>query len=156
MSTDMHKNGHAAGPEPVHADVSFEGSDVSTRPIYFYFVVLTVAVVAAFVACVFVLRSTTNFASESYTPPPPSREMLEKRHETPTQMEPRLQGVPGNEMDPQRDRREKVATDLAANEKLDWVDKNAGIAQIPVKDAMKIIAEKGIPAVAAPTAEKKK
>jgi hypothetical protein len=70
--------------------------------------------------------------------------------------EPRLQGVPGHENDPQKDLREKLKTDQDANEKLEWLDKNAGIAQIPVKDAMKIIAEKGLPAASAPPAEKKK
>jgi hypothetical protein len=45
---------------------------------------------------------------------------------------------------------------MDANEKLEWLDKNAGLAQIPVKEAMKIIAEKGLPAVSGPPAEKKK
>jgi hypothetical protein len=155
MSTDLHKNGHAAGNDPVHVDVSFEGSDVSTRPIYFYFLVLALAVIATFVVCVYVLRFTTNFASDSYAPPPPSRAMYEKQHDM-MPPEPRLQGMLGHENDPQQDRRDKITSDTKANEKLEWVDKNAGVAQIPVKDAMKIIAEKGIPAVTAPPAEKKK
>jgi hypothetical protein len=73
--------------------------------------------------------------------------------------EPRLQGVPGHDADPQRDLRGKLRADTEANEKLEWIDKNAGIAQIPVKDAMRIIAEKGLPGTptAAPlSAEKKK
>jgi hypothetical protein len=67
--------------------------------------------------------------------------------------------VPGHETDPQQDRRDKVRADTEANEKYGWVDQGAGIAQIPVKEAMKIIAQKGMPAVTAPaappTAEKK-
>jgi len=40
---------------------------------------------------------------------------------------------------------------------LAWVDKDKGIAQIPVADAMKIIAQKGaVPAAPAAVAEKKK
>ena len=70
--------------------------------------------------------------------------------------EPRLQGVPGHPNDPQKDLREKLQADMAANEKLEWIDKNAGIAQIPVKEAMKIIAEKGLPTATAPPAENKK
>jgi len=46
--------------------------------------------------------------------------------------------------------------DAEANEKAGWLDQNAGIAQIPVADAMKIIAEKGLPAAAVAPAEKKK
>ena len=45
---------------------------------------------------------------------------------------------------------------MAANEKLEWIDKNAGIAQIPVKEAMKIIAQKGLPAATAPLGGNKK
>ncbi len=70
--------------------------------------------------------------------------------------EPRLQGVPGHQTDPQADLRKKNQEDSEANEKLDWIDRSSGIAQIPVKDAMKIIAEKGLPAGPAPATEKKK
>jgi len=70
--------------------------------------------------------------------------------------EPMLQGVPGHTTDPQQDLRNKLAADEAENEKLEWIDKQAGIAQIPVEDAMKIIVTKGLPAVPAPPAEKKK
>jgi len=65
-----------------------------------------------------------------------------------------MQGMPGHLTDPQHDMREKVEADTKANNELGWVDKNAGIAQIPVKDAMKLIVEKGMPAVGAPTEKK--
>jgi hypothetical protein len=67
-----------------------------------------------------------------------------------------LQGIPGHTSDPQLDLREKRETDQAANEKLDWINKQAGIAQIPVDEAMKIIVSKGLPPVATPAVEKKK
>ncbi len=70
--------------------------------------------------------------------------------------EPRLQGVPGHSTDPQSDLREKMREDSEENEKAGWVDQTNGIAQIPVEDAMKIIAEKGLPAASTPPAEKKK
>jgi hypothetical protein len=69
--------------------------------------------------------------------------------------EPRLQGVPGHGNDPQADLREKVRLDTEANEKAGWIDQDAGIAQIPVKDAMKVIAEKGLPGAPA-SADKNK
>ena len=56
--------------------------------------------------------------------------------------------------DPQLDMRTKVEADTKANNELGWADKNAGIAQIPVKDAMKIIVEKGLPAISAPVEKK--
>jgi hypothetical protein len=69
--------------------------------------------------------------------------------------EPRLQGVPGHDTDPQEDHRQKVRADNEANEKYGWVDQNAGIAQIPVKEAMKIIAQKGLPGTPSAAPEKK-
>jgi hypothetical protein len=156
MSTESHPPGHApgsaSGNAPRHADVSFEERDIKTGTIYWYLFALGLATAAALIICIFILRFTSNLAASSEAPPPPSREA--NRKELPP--EPRLQGVPGHESDPQRDLREKLKADSAANEKLEWIDKNAGVAQIPVKDAMKIIAEKGLPALSAPPAEKKK
>jgi len=156
MTTNPRQTGLAAGDEPRHEDVSFEKHDVSVRAIYGYLVVLTLAVIAAFVACVFILRSTTNFAEESYAPVPPSRAGLGQDYHT-LPPEPRLQGVPGHEKDAQQDRRDKSQDDTEANEKLAWLDRNTGIVQIPVADAMKIIVERGLPSTASPsTGEKKK
>ena len=57
---------------------------------------------------------------------------------------------------PLLDLREKMREDTEANEKAGWIDQTTGVAQIPVEDAMKIIAEKGLPAASAPPAENKK
>ena len=82
-----------------------------------------------------------------------SRQQLDNQQLPP---EPRLQGVPGHLSDPQQEMRNKIQADTAANETYAWVDKEKGIAQIPVSEAMKIIAEKGaVPAPAAPAPEKK-
>jgi hypothetical protein len=94
-------------------------------------------------------------AAESDTPPPPVREEMGKDYLT-MPPEPRLQGVPGHRTDPQYDLREKMREDAEANEQAGWIDQSAGIAQIPVEDAMKIIAEKGLPAASTPPVEKKK
>jgi len=151
MSTESHNTGQ----EPRHTDVSFEERDIKASTIYGYLFALAVAVVASFLLCVYILRFTLNFAASSETPPPPSREALGKDFRM-LPPEPRLQGVPGHQTDPQADLRQKNQEDAAANEKLEWIDKAAGVAQIPVKDAMKIVAEKGLPAGPAPAAEKKK
>jgi hypothetical protein len=151
MSTESQNTGQ----EPRNTDVSFEERDVNARSIYGYLFALGLAVVAALLICTYILRFTLNYASSTDTPPPPSRESLGKdfRQLPP---EPRLQGVPGHETDPQADLRKKTEADTEANEKLEWIDKSSGIAQIPVKDAMKIIAEKGLAAAPAPAMEKKK
>jgi hypothetical protein len=155
MSTETHKQGHDAGVAPRHADVSFEERDVKAGTIYGYLFALGLAVVVALLVCVYILRFTANFAASSDAPPPPSREALGRDYRT-LPPEPRLQGVPGHGTDPQQDMRDKLKSDNEANEQTRWVDQSAGIAQIPVKDAMKIIAEKGLPAASTPPAEKKK
>ena len=151
MSTESQNTGQ----EPRNADVSFEERDIKAETIYGYLFALGLAVVAALVISIYVFRFTLNYAASTDTPPPPSREALGKDfRELPP--EPRLQGVPGHETDPQADLRKKIQQDSEANEKLEWIDKSSGVAQIPVKDAMKIIAEKGLTAAPAPAAEKKK
>jgi hypothetical protein len=152
MSTEHPKSSHGADGAPHHSDVSFEERDIKVGTIYWYLVALGMATVAALVICIFILHFTSHLAVSSDIAPPPSREALGKDFPP----EPRLQGVPGHESDPQKDLRQKVKADIDANEKLQWIDKNAGIAQIPVEDAMKIIAEKGLPGTSAPPAEKKK
>ena len=151
MSTESHNTGQ----EPRHTDVSFEERDIKVGTIYGYLFALSAAVVVSALICVYILRFTLNFAASTDTPPPPSREALGKDYRM-MPPEPRLQGVPGHQTDPQADLRKKIQEDSEANEKLDWIDRSSGIAQIPVKDAMKIIAEKGLPAGPAPATEKKK
>src|SRR6266705_166120 len=99
MSTESHNTGQ----EPRHTDVSFEERDIKASTIYGYLFALGVAVVAAAVICVYILRFTTNFMSSFDTPPPPSRAALGKDYRM-MPPEPRLQGVPGHESDPQADR----------------------------------------------------
>jgi hypothetical protein len=150
MSTESYNTGQ----EPRHTDVSFEEQDIKASTIYGYLFALGIAVVASLLICIYILRFTSNLVASSDTPPPPSREALGKDYrELPP--EPRLQGVPGHETDPQADLRKKTQEDTEANEKLEWIDKSSGIAQIPVKDAMKIVAEKGLSVAPAPAAEKK-
>ena len=152
MSTERHSGSHETHGAPRHSDVSFEERDIKVGTIYWYLIALGLATVAALIICIFVYRFTSSFAASSDVSPPPSRAALGKDFPP----EPRLQGVPGHEFDAQKDLRYKLKADIDANEKLGWIDKNAGIAQIPVKDAMRIIAEKGLPSSSATSAEKKK
>jgi hypothetical protein len=146
MSTEMHNTAHGAGAEPRNTDVSFEKADVQVTTIYWYLGALAIAVMLSYVVCVFVLRLTTKIAVEFDTPPPMIRQEMGSAYEA-LPPEPRLQGVPGHVTDPQTDLRRKLQADTAANEKYGWIDQSSGIAQIPVQDAMKIIAEKGLPAI---------
>lgn len=153
MSTDLHHRAHAHGELPRHQDVSSEKRDVKVRTIYAYLIVLGLAVGASFLVCVYILRFTQHYVQQSDSPVMPARAAMGSDYHT-MPPEPRLQGVPGHDTDPQQDRRDKIRADTEANEKYGWVDQNSGIAQIPVKEAMKIIAEKGLPGASAP--EKKR
>jgi hypothetical protein len=167
-TTDPHKSssgpvvhGHAShgghagdGELPHHDTVSYEPRDVQVRSIYWYLIALTISVAASFFLCIYILRYTERFVAR-YDPPmmPARAAMGPDYHVLPP--EPRLQGVPGHEVDPQQDHRDKVRADNEANEKYGWVDQSAGIAQIPVKEAMKIIAQKGLSGATSAAPEKK-
>jgi hypothetical protein len=155
MSTESHNSAYNSGGLPEHDTVTFETRDVKARTIYIYLTVLAIAVILSYLVCVFILRATTKLAMESDTPPPSVRQEMGKDYLT-MPPEPRLQGVPGHGTDPQSDLREKMREDREANETAGWIDQTNGIAQISVEDAMKIIAEKGLPAASTPPAEKKK
>ena len=149
MSTEHHNHGQTNGERPQHADVSFEATDVRSSPIFKFLTYLGITVIASFILSIGIYKGLKNYWTSSYEAPAPMRDA--GQYFPP---EPRMQGMPGHLSDPQHDMREKVEADTKANNELGWVDKNAGIAQIPVKDAMKLIVEKGLPAVSAP-AEKK-
>ena len=152
MSTDMHNSAHATGNPPVHKDVSFEPRDLSPGIIIRYLVYLAIVTGISLLICLYVYRYTTNLTVQQDRQTAPVKRNVRAIYPP----EPRLQGVPGHETDPQQDLRNKMKADAEANEQLQWIDQKNGIAQIPVEDAMKIIAEKGLPAVPAPPAEKQK
>ena len=47
---------------------------------------------------------------------------------------------------PQQDMRELRARQEAQLERYEWVNKEAGIARVPIEDAMRIVVERGLPA----------
>jgi hypothetical protein len=164
MSTDPHHSRPVDGQLPYNETVSYEKRDVEVRTIYWYLIVLAISVAACFFVSIYILKYTKSFVSENDPARIPAREAMGPNYHT-MPPEPRLQGVPGHETDPQQDRRDKVTADTAANEKYGWIDQKAGVAQIPVSEAMKMIAEKGLSgpvatpekkaAASAPAAEKK-
>ena len=156
MSTDPHSSNN--GNLPVHDDVSFEERDISIPSVAWSLFYLAVTVIVSLVICVYFFKFSTGFVSGSDTPRPMVRQNMTKTDEMNMSMppEPRLQGVPGHISDAQQDMRDKVAADTAENERSGWVDEKAGIAKISVKDAMKIIAEKGLPGAAPAAAPEQK
>ena len=152
MSTEHDNSGHAEFRLPLHEDVAFEPKDVQTRPIFKFLTGLAIVIVLSYGATWIIYKGLLSYWTNSYEPPPPSRAQLGLIYPP----EPRLQGMPGHMDDPQQEWRQKLAADKAANEKLAWIDQKDGVAQIPVKEAMKIIAEKGLPVVTPPPAAGKK
>jgi hypothetical protein len=151
MSTKHHNPEHSHERSLRHADVSFEAKDINTRTILKYLLALALCVMVSFAACIYVFRAASEAAVDSERQLPPSHRNVGAT----LPPEPRLQGVPGHPTDPQLDLRNKIKEDTEANQELGYVDKQAGIARIPVEEAVKIIVSKGWPAPA-PEAEKKR
>src|SRR5271163_3364880 len=135
MSTEHHNTGHGAsahgaGGEPHHDTVAYESRDVQVRTIYWYLFSLAVATILAFASAVYILRFTTKMVADADAPMLPMRKAMteQQKVEQAYPPEPRLQGVPGHESDPQQDLREKLRADNQANDQLHWIDQNAGIA----------------------------
>jgi len=155
MSTEKYR-GHDAKGAPVNSDVTFEPRDIDIGTIARYLVYLALTILIALVICVPVLSVLTKYVAEQDTAMPAIRAAMTQKQRDEQQLppRPRLQGVPGSTNDPQQDLRDRIERDTKANETFAWVDKEKGIAQIPVADAMKIIAETG--AVPAAPTEKKR
>ena len=151
MSTEHLSHGQMQNGRPVHPDVSFEKTDVRTSPILKFLVSLGILIILSYALVYGIYRGLKGYWADSYSPPLPS-----SIGAAPTMPpEPRMQGMPGHLVDPQQDMRGKTKADIDANNQLGWVDQKAGIARIPVQDAMQLIVEKGLPAIATPPAEKK-
>jgi hypothetical protein len=151
MSTDPKKSGHGGVQRPLHDDVSFETQDVKSSPIVKFLVFLGIVVVLSYFMVLGVYKGLTKYWASTYSQNPPSHQ-----GSGPTMPpEPRLQGMPGHLTDPQEDWRNMLKVDTEANNQLGWVDEKAGVARIPVKDAMDLIVEKGLPALPLVPADKK-
>jgi hypothetical protein len=148
MSTEQHKN---SDQDPVHKDISFEKKDIHIPWLMKFLAGMGAFLVASYYLCwviygVYLGRERrTDAATEQAQPASPVK-----------LPEPFLQGVPGHETDPQQDLRDMRARERNNLSQTRWVDEKAGIAEIPVEEAMKMIAEKGLPAAPAAAAGKKK
>jgi len=151
VSTEKHNSSPAAGG-PVHHDVAFDPRDIRPSSVLAFLFYLAVSVAVTLLVCwgVWSYLTARNQASEQPLPPVRANATM------PYPPEPRLQGSMMHPTDAQQDMRNKLAQDAAALQQTRWVDQKSGVAQIPIEEAMKIIAEKGLPAwTAKPVKEKK-
>jgi hypothetical protein len=145
MNTEHHKQHQGGAGIPQHDNVAFEPRDVQTSTILKLLAYLGVAIILSYVLTTGIYRGLTSFWNDRYTVPPPSRGDSGPTYPP----SPRLQGLPGSLTEPQDDWRNMVKAAATANNTLGWVDEKNGVAQIPVKDAMDLIVEKGLPVFAA-------
>jgi hypothetical protein len=144
MNTKGHDS-HQKDGAPFHQTVTFEPRDINVGTVVKQLIYLAITIAIALAICVPILHFLTKVSAENDTPLPPVRATMHMEDCTNVNAfppEPRLQGVPCHENDPQQDLREKIAADEAANESVGWVDKASGVAKIPVKDAMRIVVER--------------
>lgn len=80
-------------------------------------------------------------AREANAEPPPSR--LSKTMEQKLPPEPRLQGLPGHEIEPLKEMKTLRSNDRATLESYGWVDQKAGVVRIPISRAMELVVERG-------------
>jgi hypothetical protein len=78
---------------------------------------------------------------EIKTEPPPSK--LVRSPEELLPPEPRLQGVPGHETDPQEDLKRMRQREEGLLESYGWIDRQSGIVRIPIQRAKKLLLERG-------------
>lgn len=119
--------------------IDYERRDVDTESVIHVGVAVAVVAILSSVLVLFLFNFMVERAKGADPPNPPLA-----RHEQGRQPpEPRLQEMPFKDIALLR-AEEQVILDGYA-----WVDEKAGIAHIPVAEAMKIVAEKGLPRWAA-------
>ena len=138
-------SGHAPGESSAatNPSVSFEAQDVKAETILKYFVALLLTVFAAMLIVWGLYRVLAARDARSASDVFPLRQRAGRI----LPPEPRLQGAPGHQISPQEELRQTRAEAEAALSSYGWVDEKAGIARIPIDEAMKLLAERGPPSM---------
>jgi hypothetical protein len=116
-------------------DLDYERTDVDASRVASVGAVIAVVSVISCVVVLVLFNLLFDRARRQDPPNPP----LARHEQGRTPPEPRLQVLP------LKDVRELRAEEQAVLHGAAWVDQKAGIAQIPIEEAMKIVAEKGLP-----------
>jgi hypothetical protein len=127
---------HGDPNKSVNEDITFEPTDVATRPI-----VISVVLLAVFTIVFTFAAHLTYFGfaeREKKLSPEPSP--LAEQYAAKEPPAPRLQIHPKTDLDVLRAAEDKVLGRLA------WVDKDKGLVQVPIERAMEMLLAKGLPA----------
>lgn len=115
--------------------IDYERTDVDTESVIHVGVVIGVVTILAAVLVLFLFNFLAERAREAEPPNPPLA-----RHEQGRQPpEPRLQEAPFKDIAALR------AEEAALLDGYGWVDEPAGIARIPIEEAMRVVAANGLP-----------
>ena len=126
---------HAVPPTD-HAEVGHEKSDLSIVAITIFGIVLTGVLIAALISMAWLFGFFESWQARQDVPPSP---LAAVRSGPP---EPLLQVHPVQDLKALRAAEDKILTSYG------WVNKEAGIARVPIARAMEIVVERGLPAPA--------
>lgn len=126
--------------EHVPLGVGHESRDVRIRPIVVSFVVLGIVATVVVALLYVVLQAFTEREQRQSAPASPLA-VSQGRTVPP---EPRLQIAPRADLRRLREREEALLSGYG------WVDRDAGVARIPIERAIELLATRGLPAAAAP------
>jgi hypothetical protein len=127
-----------SAPGDPHPELRYEQSDVRAGAIVRFALALVVVVV---LAAVFLLGFFKLLARQERRHDPPPPPLAQEAGQLPPA--PRLQSAPLQDLEQLRAEEEKELTSYG------WVDEKAGIARIPIDEAIKIVAARGLPHAAA-------
>jgi hypothetical protein len=122
-----------AVPPTGHAEVGHEQSDLSVMAITIFGIVLTGVLIAALVSMAWLFGFFESWEARQDAPPSP----LAAVRSGPPQ--PLLQVHPVQDLKALRAAEDKILTGYG------WVNKEAGIARIPIARAMELLVERGLP-----------
>ena len=127
-----------SAPNDAHPDVRYEQTDVRAGAIVRFALALVVVVV---LAAVFLLGFFKLLARQERRQDPAPPPLAQEAGRLPPA--PRLQSNPLQDLEQLRAEEEKELASYG------WVDQKAGIARIPIDEAIKIVAARGLPPASA-------
>jgi hypothetical protein len=126
-------------PGPVHPSVHYDASEVSVSLVVKSFIAAGVSLIIAGIVCALLYVKFENpQQKETYLIP-----MLRQRIRQLLPPEPRLQSIPGNSTYPEDDLRQMQRENDAVLNSYGWVDRESGIARIPIDEAMRLLVQQG-------------
>ena len=126
-------------------DVQFEKEDIRATPVLKFLVGIAITSVVVCLLLLGFYRGMRSYVAALQPEPPHMR--FEENREAPA---PRLQMRPDRDLQAVRAQEDRILTTYG------WVDKSRGVVRIPIDEAMRLVAEQGLPARAAPSGDEAK